>query len=115
MPVPTQNGRSRARIMNGDLLLVGGGVFRGAFEDAEDFFFTHDEEIVAIDLDLGAGILAEQNAVANFDVEREGFTLLVALAFTDGDDFAFLWLVLGGLGDDDSSTRGLRLFDTANH
>jgi hypothetical protein len=36
----------------------------GAGQDAEDFFFFHDDEVFAVDLDLGAGVLAEQDAVA---------------------------------------------------
>jgi len=47
----------------------------GAGEDAEDFFFLHDDELFAINLDLGAGVLAEQDAVALFDGQREGFCL----------------------------------------
>jgi hypothetical protein len=31
-------------------------------EDAEDFFFAHDQELFAVELDLGAGVLAEQDA-----------------------------------------------------
>src|SRR5271155_1939237 len=30
-------------------------------QNAEDFFLTHDEELFAIDLDLSAGILAEED------------------------------------------------------
>jgi hypothetical protein len=30
------------------------GRFGCAFEDAEDFLFTHDEELFAVDLDVGA-------------------------------------------------------------
>src|SRR5664279_4303034 len=80
------------------LLLYGYGLL-GAFQDAEDFFLTHDQEVFAVNLDLGAGILAEQNAVARLHVERESFALVVALATADGDNFAFLRLVLCAVGD----------------
>ena len=42
----------------------------GALEHAHDIGLLHDEELLAIDLDLGAGPLAEQDAVAGLDVER---------------------------------------------
>src|SRR6185369_6013395 len=65
----------------------------GSVGDAEHFFLTHDEELFAIDLDLGSGILAEQDAVARLYFEGVNFAFFVALAFADGDDFAFLWFV----------------------
>ena len=83
-------------------------------EDAEDFFLTHDEEFFAVDLDLGAGVLAEEDAVASLDVEREDLAFIVRLAFADRDDFAFLRLLLGAVGNDDAAADRLALFDTAN-
>src|SRR5581483_1834047 len=84
------------------------------FQDAEDFFLAHDEELFAIDLDFGTGILAKEDAVAGFHLQRGDFTFFVLLAFADGDDFAFLRLVLGGIGDDDAATGGLGFFDATN-
>ena len=65
------------------------------FQYAENFFFTHDEEVLAVDLDLGAGILAEQNAIASLDVEREDLAFVVRLALAYGDNFTFLGLLFG--------------------
>src|SRR5271157_1597331 len=96
-------------------LLLGKGRLGGAFQDAEDFFLAHDQEVFAVDLDFGAGILAEQNAVARFHVQREGLALVVGLAAAYGDDFAFLWLVFGGVGDDDATPGGFGLFYTTDH
>src|SRR5271166_5145613 len=96
-------------------LLGDEGRLRSAFQDAEDFFFTHDEEVFAVDLDLGAGILAEQHAIARLHVEGEGFALVVGLASADGDNFAFLRLVLGTVGDDDATPGGFGLFYTTNY
>src|SRR5271156_3393672 len=53
-------------------------------EDAEDFFFAHDQQLFAVDLDLGARVLAEQDAVASLDVEREHLALVVRLALANG-------------------------------
>src|ERR1700683_5583071 len=79
-------------------------------EDAEDFFFAHDEEVFAIELDLGAGVLAEEDGVAGFYVEREDLAFVVGLALADGDDFALLGLFLGGIGDDDAAADAFALF-----
>src|ERR1035438_9481288 len=96
--------------------LLGGEYFlRGAFEDAEDFFFTHDEEVFAVNLDLGAGIFAEQHAIACLHVEGEGFALVVALATANGDHFAFLRLVFGTVGEDDGTAGGFGLVYATNH
>src|SRR5271169_4908955 len=86
-----------------------------AFQDAEDFFLAHDEEVVAIDLDFRPGVLAEQNAVARLHVERKGFALVVRLTSADGNDFTFLRLVLGAVGDDDAAPGGFSLFYTTNY
>src|SRR6187402_538677 len=49
-----------------------------AFDDAHDIRLLHDEEILAVELDLGAGPFAEQDAVALLDFERHDRALLVA-------------------------------------
>ena len=79
-------------------------------QDAEDFFFAHDDEVFTIDLDLGAGILAEQNAVAFFHIEGTNLAFFADLAFAGGDDFSLLRLVFGGVGDDDAAAGGIGFF-----
>src|SRR5262245_55459830 len=69
-------------------------------DDAHDVGLLHDQEILAIELHLGARPLAEEDAVALLDVERHQLAGLVAGARADGDDLAFLRLLLGGVGDD---------------
>src|SRR3984885_10123274 len=83
-------------------------------EDTEDFFFAHDQQFFAVDLDLGARVLAEQNAVAGLDIEREYLALVVRLALADGEDFALLWLLFGGVRDDDAATNALAFFNSPN-
>jgi hypothetical protein len=68
----------------------------------------HYEVLDAIDFDLGARPFAEQDAVANLDVDRDELAALVAAAGSNGDDFALLRLLLGSVGNDDA-TSGLRL------
>ena len=85
-----------------------------AFDDAHDVGLLHDEELLAVDLDLGARPLAEQDAVAGLDVERDELAGFVAGARADGDDLAFLRLLLGGVGNDDAAGGLLFGLDAAN-
>src|SRR3954453_14245200 len=41
-----------------------------AFDDAHHIRFLHDDEVLAVDLDLCAGPLPEQDAIASLHVER---------------------------------------------
>ena len=73
----------------------------GPADDAEDVALLHDHQVLAVDLDLGARPLAEQDPVAGLDVQRRDLPRLRAAPVADGDDFAFLRLFLGGVGNDD--------------
>jgi hypothetical protein len=75
----------------------------GSTDDAHDVGFLHDQKVFAVDLDFGAGPLAEQNAVTSLDVESDDLAGLVTSAGSDGHDFAFLRLFLGGVGNDDAA------------
>src|SRR3712207_4261654 len=87
----------------------------GGLDHAHDVGLLHDEEVLAVDADLGAGPLAEQDAVADLDVERLDLAVLVARAGADGDDLALLRLLLGGVGDDDAALGLLLGLDAADH
>src|SRR5947199_5830930 len=80
----------------------------GLFENAHDVAFLHDQEIDAVDLDLGARPLAEQHALADLEIDRNQFAGLVAAARTDSHDLALRGLLFGGVGNDDAA-RGLLL------
>src|SRR5277367_2015616 len=87
----------------------------GTFDDSHDVGLLHNQKILAIELDFGAGPLAEQDAVALLDVERNQRALLIAGARADGDDLAFHRLFLGGVRNDDAAF-GLAFFlDTLDH
>ena len=55
-----------------DRALCSGGLGLGGavLEHAHDVRFLHDEELVTVELDLGAGPLAEQDAIADRDPHR---------------------------------------------
>src|SRR5207247_1537062 len=74
-----------------------------AFNDAEHFVFAHDEVILTIELDLLAGILAEQDRVARLHVEGDALAVVFGLPGADGDHLALLGLLFGGVGDDDAA------------
>ncbi len=69
-----------------------------AVDDAEDVRLAHDEHVVAVDLDLGAGILAVEDRVAVGDGHGHVRAVL-SLARADGQDGAAHGLLLGGVGD----------------
>src|SRR5271169_3053199 len=73
-------------------LALGGGL---ALDDAHDVGLLHDQELLAIELHLGAGPLAEQDAVVRLDVERDQLAGLVAGAGAHRDDLALHRLFLG--------------------
>src|SRR3954470_14041143 len=92
--------------------LLGGD---GGFDDAHDIALGHDQQILAVELDLGAGPLAEQDAVASLDAERHQGALVVAGAGADRDDLALHRLFLGGVGDDDATLARSSLVNASNH
>src|ERR1700758_4200231 len=87
----------------------------GTLEDSHDVAFLHDQVLDAVELDLGAGPLAEQDAVAGLDVESDELAVLIPGARTDGDDLAFHRLFLGRVRNDDAALGLLFLRDALDH
>src|SRR3954451_6844503 len=86
---------------------LGGPLRRcGAFKDTHDVGLLHDQELLTIELHLGAGPLAEQDAVAGLDVQRAQLALVIQRAGADGDHLALLRLLLRGVRNDNAA-RGL--------
>src|SRR6185437_7067800 len=81
-------------------LLLGGDA---ALDDAHDIALLHDEEILAIDLHFGARPFAEQNGVADLEVDRNEFAGFIAATGADGDDLALARLFLRCVRDDDAA------------
>src|SRR3990172_4307382 len=91
------SGRSPPRRGRASALLV--------LDDAEDVLLAHDEVLLPVDLDLGAGVLREEDAVAGLDVEGADLAVLEHLAVARGDHLALDRLLLGRVGDDDAALR----------
>jgi hypothetical protein len=72
-----------------------------SLDHGEDVALAHDQELLALVLDLGAGVRREEHAVADLERHLLALALVVHLALADGEDLAFLGLVLGRLGQED--------------
>src|ERR1700682_2423323 len=87
----------------------------GSVDHAKDVAFLHDKQVLAVDLDLGAGPLPEENAVADLDVEGDELAGFIAPARTHSDDLTFLRLLLDGIRDDDAAFGLLLPLEALDH
>src|SRR5262245_50503432 len=99
--------RSRASWLN--LTSLAAMILSSTFHHAEDVLLAHDEVLFAVELDLGARVLPEDDGVTDLDVEGGDLAVVVRPALADGDDLALLRLLLGGVGDDDAPLGLLHL------
>src|SRR5665213_1157721 len=93
-------------------LLLGG---RQIGENAHDVALLHDQQFLAIELDLGAGPFAEQYAVADLEVDRDQLAGFVAATWADGGDFALRGLFLGTVRNDDAASGFVFSIDAFDH
>src|SRR5262245_40883586 len=106
----TENLTSLAAIVRVPLIgfqsASGGLLFGGAaaFNYAHDVGFLHDEEILTVDFHLGAGPFAEQNGVADLEIDRDQLAGFVAAAWAHGDNFALRGFLFCGIGNDDAAS-----------
>src|ERR1700686_5015502 len=84
-------------------------------QNAHDVALLHDQELFAIELDLGTGPLAEQHAVADLEVDRDQLAGFVAAARANSGDFALRGLFLGAVRDDDAASCLLFGVDALDH
>src|SRR5580700_2091203 len=90
--------RKKLDARSGGLLLG-----RGALEHPHDVALLHDQVLDTVDLDLGAGPLAEQHAVARMHIDRDQLAALITAAGTDRNDLALRRLLLGRIRDDEAA------------
>src|SRR6267142_5218263 len=86
-----------------------------AFDDGQHFVFAHDEVFLAIELDLLAGILAEEDLVTGLDVQRDALAVVFGLAVSGRDDFALLGFFFGRVGNDDPADLLFAFFEALNN
>src|SRR5690606_5404362 len=83
-----------------------------ALDHGEDLFLAQDDVLFAVELELGAGVLAEQDLVVLLHVEGDSLAVGIALALANGDDLAARGLLLGAVGDEQTA-GGLGLLGNA--
>src|SRR6185503_17966300 len=98
--------------LTGSLGPVGLAGRGGLLDDGEDVLFLHDQVLLVVQLHFGAGILAEQDAVVGFHVQRDLLSLLRHSPIAHRDDLALLGLFLGGVRDDDPALLAFLFFFT---
>src|SRR6185295_17529368 len=98
---------SRASWSNAILLadMASPSIFRyGLLADhGKDFALAEDEVFLPVDLHVGSGKPAEEDAIALLHFERLHFAVLEHASGADGHDRALLGLVLGGVGEKDAA------------
>src|SRR5581483_10922088 len=80
-------------------------------DHGQHFVLAHDEVLLTIELDLLTGVLAEEDQVAGFHVERHALAVVLGLAVAGGDHLALLGLLLRSVGDDDAADLLLAFLD----
>jgi hypothetical protein len=66
--------------------------------------------------DFGSAVLAVQNYIANFDVECEMLAFVIApTARSNCKNGALLWLLFGGVWDNETRCGGLHCFAWLDH
>src|SRR5690242_10224419 len=90
------------------------GSLAGLAQHAEDLFLAQDHVLGAVDLDLGAAVLSDQDAVALLHFGRDALAVFGQAAGPHGHDLALLRLFLGRVRDDDAAADGLLLLDAAD-
>src|SRR3990167_2643835 len=81
-------------------------------DHCEQIVFLHDQQLVAVDLDSLARVLAEQNAVTDLHVQGDHVALVVLLAGADGQHFTLIGLFSGVVRDHDAGGGRGFAFDT---
>jgi hypothetical protein len=84
------------------------------FDHRQDFVLAHDEVLGAVDLDLLARVLPEQNRVAALHVGELAAAVFLDLAQSDGEDLAALRLFFRAVGDDDAADRLFAVIQSLN-
>src|ERR1700683_3676362 len=90
------------------------GLFHDLFNNPENLVLPQNEVFFAIELDLGAGILAEQDAVAGLHFRSDALARIEQLSAAYSLDLRLLRLFLGAVGNDDAAAALFAFFKAAN-
>src|SRR5438034_9282814 len=81
-------------------------------DDSENLFFADDHVLDVVDPDLGAGVLADEHAVAGLDLRCDPLAVVVQSTRSDGHDLPLQRFLLGRVRDDDAALRLLLGLDS---
>ena len=97
-------------------MVVGKAGRRGlfAFDHGHHVFLTHHDEFIAIHLDLGTAVLAEEDLVPHLEVERANVAVFQNLALADGNHLSKYGFLGRSIRDHDAAW-GLTLFFFSFH
>ena len=70
-----------------------------ALDDRQNVACRQDLQLFAVVLDFGATETAEDHVVANLDVDGDAVAVVINAAGANSQNFAFLGLFLGCIGD----------------
>src|SRR5579872_1338630 len=83
-----------------------------AFNHGHNVFLSHDDQLLAVDPDFRAAVLAEEDLVADLDVERTDLAVFENFAVADRDDLSLDRLLSRRIGNDDAARGGTLLLQT---
>src|SRR5690606_27798787 len=87
----------------------------GSAQDREDVVFLHHQVLGAVELDLGAGVLAEQDLVADLHLGGAHAAVVEHLALAHGDHLTLDRLLGRRIRDHDATGGDLLLFGALDH
>src|SRR3981081_470660 len=80
------------------------------FNHGHNVFLSHHNQFFAFNANFGAAVLAEEDLVADLDVERTDLAVFENLAFADRYDFSLNGFFGRRIGNHDAARRGAVLF-----
>src|SRR5881628_3733040 len=82
-------------------------------QNAKHVILAENHVLGPVDLDVGAAVLAHQDAVTLLHLHGDSLAILGHATGPDRHDLTLLGLLLGGVGDDDPTPHGFLLLDAA--
>ena len=80
------------------------------FQNGDNVVFAHHQDFLAIHLDFGSGIFAEEDLVAGLDTQCTNLTVIQDLAVASSHNLTAYRLLCRGIGNHDSARGGSLLF-----
>jgi len=84
-------------------------------ELGENIALAKDFVLNAVDFDFASAVFAEDHFVANTDAESGANAVIEQLARSNRDDLATLWLFLGTVWQNDTTSGGFFCFERLNN